>query len=233
MNMQYLSLLIFVFAQTSYINHYKTAASPILYPRSTVADQQRNGNASSRNYYDGYPQKEELKKNLPYLLNNLRGSHALSAINLALWNTHYEDEEKACEAVDVYLKERSRDESSSNRICEASYRCDFDKYRFPSTIIAVDCDDGYCETTEEDDWQVRGSCLGDQYYLYTMKFFPDPLPPPVVVEQVSAEVETVSDGASGEGGLGIGRDEDESKEIKGKWAIQSSIRKKGCLCLAK
>lgn len=214
MNMHLPSLLIFFFVQTSYISHHKTTASPLLFPR-TAAE-----NGTSPGYYDGYPQRQVLENKSLYLLGHLQGSRALSTTNLALWDRHFSSEEEAREAVEEFLEQQSRGGSSSketHRGCAATYSCDYDKYRFPSTIINIHCDStrSFCETTQ-DNWPVRGSCLGDQYYLTALQFVPDPTPPSVQVDDDGSGAAQWTD-----------------QDITGSWIFQTSIRNKGCLCLSK
>ena len=214
MNMHLPSLLIFFFVQTSYISHHKTTASPLLFPRAE--------NGSSPDYYEGYPQREVLENKSLYLLGHLQGSRALSTTNLALWDGHYSDEEEACEAVKEFLEQQSKRESSNketHRGCAATYTCDYNRYRFPSTIININCDStrSFCETTQ-DNWPVRGSCLGDQYYLTTLQFVPDPASPSV---QDSTRVDDDGSGSQSD------------QDITGSWIFQTSLRNKGCLCLSK
>lgn len=224
MNMQHLSSLLILL--TAYcISHHKVTASPIL--SSDVVESGSQDNATS--YYEGYPQRGELENYSLYLLGHLQGSRALSSLNLALWNQHFHSKEEACNAVSHYLQQRRSEKLHSGREpsrgCEATYKCDYDKYRFPSTLINVDCDStaSYCHTTQ-DNWPVRGSCLGDQYYLTTLKFMPDRAP-------LSPQEAGVSDiEISGDGDLGI---HTETSAITGRWIFQTSLRNKSCLCLAK
>ena len=220
--MQHLpSLLILLIVQTPYLSHYKATASPL-----SIAVESDNDNATS--YYEGYPEREELEKYSLYLLGHLQGSRALSTVNLALWNQHFRDEEQACAAVQQFLgvKQRTESHRDSSRGCQATYQCDYDPYRFPSTIINIACDAssrGYCQTTQ-DSWQVRGTCLGDQYYLTTLKFVRDPTPQPSEVEGAS-EVESVS----GDGDRGM---ELRPEDMTGRWTFRTSLMNKACLCLS-
>ena len=212
MNMQQLLILLTLL----YVSH----ASPLL-PSDVVKSGPDNN--SSTSYYEGYPQRSELEKLSLYLLGHLQGSRALSTINLAFWNQHFDSEEEACQAVDQYLQPR-RDEADKSSDCEATYKCDFNKYRFPATIIDVDCESalGYCRTTQNN-WPVRGSCTGDQYDLTTLQFIRNHAPlAPISMREVTStdESETSGDG-----------DQARPEDIPGRWVFQSSVRNKNCLCL--
>lgn len=206
------------------MSHNTVIASPLLSPRSSETE-----NNSSTSYYDGYPQRTELENYSLYLLGHLRGSRALSTTNLALWNRHFDGREEACEAVDAYVKQMTS--TDSNGGCRASYRCDYEQFRFPATIIVVDCDStiGYCQTTQKN-WPVRGSCLGDQYYLTTLKFLPDTVQIAPAETGNDGTVETSNHEGSGEPSLTT---DSNVEDIKGRWAFQTTLQNKGCLCLSK
>ncbi len=199
-----------------------TAATPVLYPVAAEVDQ-------GRSYLDGYPQSQELEPYAQDLIRYLQHSHALSSINLALWNRHYDNEEHACNAVDAFLKQRDPEaqklRSEIGKGCEETYRCDYDKHRFPSTLIAVECgSNGHrtCQTTQ-DNWPVRGACLGDQYYLYTVKFLPDT---PISVHQEEQVSNINAESGDGES------NQNNEEHIQGRWTFQTSLTNRGCLCIS-
>ena len=200
------------------VSYYGMNAIPALNPEDELQN-----NPSSRSYLDGYPQEQDLEHYVQYLLSYLEHSQALSTINLALWNQHYDNREQACGAVDAFVKQRNLSaediSSETDRNCKETYRCDYDRYRFPSTIITVECGSAVCYTME-DNWPARGACLGDQYYLTTLKFIPD-TPTSVQPEQVN------KDDVSGDGESNQINEED----IEGRWAFQSSLANRGCLCI--
>ena len=207
MNMQkFPSLLILMLYAISY---HKMTALPALYPV---------GEDQDKSYLDGYPQKQALENYAHYLLIILQRSDALSNINLALWNKHFDNEDQACSAVDEFIRKRAEDfRVQTGRGCKETYRCDYDSYRFPSTLIAVDCasnDGSYCSKTE--DRPARGACIGDQYGLHTLRFIPDS-PIPVEQRQVNS-----FNAASGVG---------ESNHEQGRWAFQRTTTVKGCICV--
>ena len=205
MNMQqHQFLMIFFIAQILYVSRHPIVVGLPANSRSrdgevsvvSLDSQQMKTTNSSFNYYDGYPQQDELKEYLPYLLFHLRGSNALSTINLALWDWHFESREEACAAVDEYikkLKNQSSDEQKERRrTCQLIYGCNYDSDRFPSTIITVDCGYSYCETTDYN-YPARGTCLEVQHFISTLRFVPDP-----TEEVEEKEAKTESGEASGE-----------------------------------
>ena len=218
MNMQKFSSLLLVL---HIINNGMTAP-PALFP---VEENQ----PPSKSYLDGYPQRQQLEQYVPYLLSYLRRSGDLSTINLALWNHSFDNKQQACEAVSAYLEKRHLGgaQDSSSKHCNETYVCDYDEYRFPATLIAVQCGggggggdgDGYCSTTRGN-WPVLGTCLGDQYYLNTMQFIPDTPPALPVIQQVN-HVASSGDGES---------NQNSAEPVQGRWAFQTTFTNKACLC---
>lgn len=227
MNMQHLRrLLIILIVQTSYISQ-RAAASPIVNPRSVVEFLSENGTS----YYEGYPQKQKLERYAPYLLGHLQGSRALSSINLALWKEHHGSEQAACAAVDDYLRQQRKLGEVGGNGCRATYHCNFNKDRFPSTLIDVDCHStrSYC-VRRQNNQQVRGYCSADHYYLTTLKFLRDP-PQVSVQDPTQASSQESPTGAQERDGSGLKTGlEPEEEEIKGSWWFQTSLSNKGCLC---
>lgn len=195
------------------ISSHKTTALPAFFPED---DQGRNYSL------DGYPQQQALENYAYYLLITLQHSSALSSINLALWNQNFANQEQACSAVDTFLRERAEEDFpvETGRGCRETYRCDYDRYRFPSTLIAVECgsvDGSFCRKTENR--PTRGVCLGDQYGLHTLKFIPDNPEPAAAAHQVIVS----NDGASGNG--------ESNHHEEGRWGFQRTATNKGCLCV--
>lgn len=209
MNM-YLSSLLLYFIVTT------TTASPLF--RSSETD----NNATSY-IYDGYPQRQELETYSQYLLVHLKATGALSTVNLALWNRKFDNEQEASQAAEEYLVHKS---SEVARGCQADYRYNYNKYRFPSTIITVECNRtrNYCDATEEA-WPTSGSCLGDKYYLTTLLFQPDIVPLSSSVHEQHTGAQIVEE-ASGEF-------EPAFEDLAGKWEFHTALVNRGCLCLAK
>ena len=220
MNMQHLRrLVIILIVQISYISQRRAAASPVVNPRSVVDFISENATS----YYEGYPQKQKLARYVPYLLGHLQGSRALSSINLALWKEHHDSEQEACAAVNSYLTQQRTLGDVGENGCRATYHCNFNKDRFPSTLIDVDCYStrSYCVKTQNNQ-QVRGYCSANQYYLTTLKFVRDP---------TQASPQESPTGAQERDGSGLKTDlEPEEEEIRGSWWFQTSLSNKGCLC---
>lgn len=226
MNMHLQNLLTCFIVLASYkISQHRTAGSPLLHPQSSQVDTELEGTSNSTSYYDGYPQRVQLERHSQYLLGYLRESRALSTINLAMWDKHFDNEQEAREAVDKYLEHKSREVSKG---CSASYRLDYNKYRFPATIIVVECNKtrNYCDATQES-WSTRGSCVGEQYYLTTLIFRPD-TPAPFLQQHTGAQI--IGEEGSGELEHNTG---DSIDHLTGHWGFHTTIMSRRCLCLAK
>lgn len=202
---------LFIFFIVQSFSHHKTSGVPLLARRSITSQNSGSNriNASS-NFYDQYPQQEELKKYLPFYLGYLRTSYPRSNINLALWNRYFEGEEEACAAVQEYTEDLRR----STTGCETRYECNYDENRIPSTLISISCGDGACISREYSQ-PARGSCFGDQLFLNTMKFVPS-----MSAEQNRTELE-------GSGG------EELRPNRKGRWGFETIPLNQRCICLAK
>lgn len=213
MNMHLSSLLLCVIVSAT---HKTSTASPLYRPDDT--------DSNSTNYYDGYPEKQQLETYSRFLLGHFKVTGALSTANLALWNRKFDNENEASQAAAEYLLHKG---GEITRGCLASYRYDYNKYRFPSTIIVVDCNStrNYCDATQED-WPTSGSCLGHTFYLTTLIFQPDPSPLFGSVDQEQHTGVQMEDGASGEFGQKF-------EDLTGKWSFETKLENKGCLCLAK
>ncbi len=173
--------------------------------------------STDNDFYRGYPQQEEMKDKLPYLLAHLEATDSLSLVNLALWKTRYSSQEEACSAVDKYT--RKLEQAGS---CRPSYSCDYDKDRFPSTLIAMKCGESYCGTTNYG-YPVRGSCLGKQSFIMTLKF-----------EEEQEEEEESQEGSSGDEDDGGEMHHDANDlERKGTWIHERLNFSSRCSCRAK
>ena len=196
---------------------YKTTATPL----AIAADAEEPSTQPTPTYYDGYPQRDQLELYSLYLLSRLRANRDITSINMALWNQTFRNEQEAKKGVEDYLLEQQLTWSQEVTVgCQANYKYDYNKYRFPSTLIAVDCNSTklYCVTAHG---EPGGDCLGDKFFLTTLLFEPDQTAP-AVPEQQDTGGQVFIDEASGDS---------PNEDIPGRWTFRNTLVNKGCLCL--
>ena len=208
---------------TLHLYHHCTRAAPAatnlrsMGKTSSVVVQNQD---SSRNYYDDDSKLEDMERLQSYITPNLRymSSEEFStgsglALALALWDQNFENGEEACAAANSTIAR----EGSKGEFCQPNYRCDYNKGRWPSTLIHVNCSYSACRATPYKSPPME-SCWGPQQVI------------PIVIFQQETQVslDTMTE---------LEERVDErthtKMEIKGRWVIRNFPLTTHCFCSAK
>lgn len=205
MNMHLLSWWLKLIFIALNFRHY--VGIPVSHPQSAEI--------SNSSDYAGYPQQDELRRYRPFLMASLRGSRSLDTVNFALWGNQYSNKNEACDAVQRLVTEVQKNTSNISGGCTTKYNCDYNRNRFPQTLIAIECN-GICETTSYE-FPTRGTCIGRQRYVNILTFVPD--------EVTTTRTENI-EGSGSDDSLSI-------NDEQGEWIFQTISINQSCVCLAK
>lgn len=173
---------------------------------------------SSRNYPEmDKVLKNKVKRSLE-LVSQRYPSLAVAA--LALMYQKFENQEEACAAVDSLTANITRDRDETQReSCQSEYVCDYNKGRWPSTLINVNCSYMYspCRATPYNS-PPRETCLRSQKRIKVASFQED--------TQQESSLDTELEGSA------TGSTH-KNTEIKGRWVRDYLMITTQCFCSAK
>lgn len=169
-----------------------------------------------KSYYSDYPNLDNMKRLQSYITATFRdvsSGPADLALAVALWDQNFDNREEACAAVESTVANNVGEQSESES-CQPTYRCDYDKGRWPSTLIDVNCSYHPCRATSYNS-PARDTCWGPQQTIPIVKF---------QQETQQASLDAMAESSESE---------DTKIEMSGKWAIETFPLTTVCFCSAK
>ena len=150
-----------------------------------------------------YPEMEN--RLMKRLVRGLLPSANRWPIPLHFWNHSFENREEACAAVDAFMA------TTEDNGCQSSYECDYDKGRWPSTLISLQCSrNTLCRATPYTSYP-RESCSKREYYLTVAQFQEDKSVSSLQQPELPGERQT-------------------GNELKGQWKRKRIIKTVKCFC---